>query len=152
MEGIFGEVVFIVGYWGLGKLIVFYDDNYIFIDGFIDVAFIEDVSKCFEVYGWYVFYVEDGNIDLVAIVKVIEEVKVVIDKFFMIKVIIIIGYGVFNKFDIVGIYGVVLGIDEVVVICKNLGWDYVFFEVFQEVLDYICKVIEWGVSYEVEWN
>lgn len=53
MEGMFGEGAFFVGYWGFGKLIVFYDDNYIFIDGYIDIFFMEDVVVCFNVYGWY---------------------------------------------------------------------------------------------------
>lgn len=142
MEGIFGEVCFFVGYWGLGKLIVFYDDNYIFIDGYIDIFFIEDVGKCFEVYGWYVQYVSDGNINLEAIVEVIEKVKVVIDKFFLIKVIIIIGYGFFNKVDIYDVYGAVLGFDEVVVIWKYFGWEYLEFEVLLDVFSYFCKVVE----------
>lgn len=117
-EGVFFEVVFLVGYLKLGKFIVLYDDNSIIIDGCIDVLFIEDVLKCYEVYGWYVQYVVEGNIDVDVIVKVIEVVKVVIDKLLIIKVIIIIGYGFFNKVDIVGVYGVVLGEEEVVLICQ----------------------------------
>ncbi len=58
MEGISGEAASIAGHWGLGKLIVLYDDNHISIDGSTDVAFTEDVSKRFEAYGWHVLHVE----------------------------------------------------------------------------------------------
>lgn len=90
MEGIFQEVCFFVGYWGLGKFIVFYDDNYIFIDGDIEIVFIEDVDKRFEVFGWYVIWVKNGNIGYDEIRVVIKEVKVVKDKFILIKVNIVV--------------------------------------------------------------
>jgi transketolase len=152
MEGISGEAASIAGHWGLGKLIALYDDNHISIDGSTDVAFTEDVSKRFEAYGWHVLHVEDGNTDLAAIAKAIEEAKAVTDKPSMIKVTTIIGYGAPNKSDTAGIHGAALGTDEVAATRKNLGWDYVPFEVPQEVLDYTRKAIERGASYEAEWN
>lgn len=152
MEGISGEAASIAGHWGLGKLIALYDDNHISIDGSTDVAFTEDVSKRFEAYGWHVLHVEDGNTDLAAIAKAIEEAKAVTDKPSMIKVTTIIGYGAPNKSDTAGIHGAALGTDEVAATRKNLGWDYAPFEVPQEVLDYTRKAIERGASYEAEWN
>lgn len=152
MEGISGEAASIAGHWGLGKLIALYDDNHISIDGSTDVAFTEDVSKRFEAYGWHVLHVKDGNTDLAAIAKAIEEAKAVTDKPTMIKVTTIIGYGAPNKSDSAGIHGAALGADEVAATRKNLGWDYAPFEVPQEVLDYTRKAIDRGASYEAEWN
>lgn len=63
MEGIFNEVVLLVGYWGLGKFICLYDDNYIFIDGDIDIVFMESVDCRFDVFGWYIIWVQNGNDD-----------------------------------------------------------------------------------------
>lgn len=152
MEGISGEAASIAGHWGLGKLIALYDDNHISIDGSTDVAFTEDVSKRFEAYGWHVLHVKDGNTDLAAIAKAIEEAKAVTDKPTMIKVTTTIGYGAPTKSDTAGIHGAALGTDEVAATRKNLGWDYAPFEVPQEVLDYTRKAIERGASYEAEWN
>ncbi|MBE9239794.1 transketolase [Synechocystis salina] len=152
MEGISGEAASIAGHWGLGKLIALYDDNHISIDGSTDVAFTEDVSKRFEAYGWHVLHVEDGNTDLAAIAKAIEEAKAVTDKPTMIKVTTIIGYGAPKKSGTAGIHGAALGTDEVAATRKNLGWDYAPFEVPQEVLDYTRKAIGRGASYEAEWN
>ncbi len=95
---------------------------------------------------------KDGNTDLAAIAKAIEEAKAVTDKPTMIKVTTIIGYGAPNKSDTAGIHGAALGTDEVAATRKNLGWDYAPFEVPQEVLDYTRKAIERGASYEAEWN
>jgi transketolase len=152
MEGISGEAASLAGHWGLGKLIALYDDNHISIDGSTDVAFTEDVSKRFEAYGWHVLHVENGNTDLAAIAKAIEDAKAVTDKPTMIKVTTTIGYGAPNKCDTAGIHGAALGTDEVAATRKNLGWDYEPFEIPQDVLDYTRKAIDRGASYEAEWN
>ncbi|MGA1622874.1 MAG: transketolase, partial [Synechocystis sp.] len=152
MEGISGEAASLAGHWGLGKLIALYDDNHISIDGSTDVAFTEDVSKRFEAYGWHVLHVENGNTDLAAIAKAIEDAKAVTDKPTMIKVTTTIGYGAPNKCDTAGIHGAALGTDEVAATRKNLGWDYEPFEIPQDVLDYTRKAIDRGASYEAESN
>ncbi|MGL5032605.1 MAG: transketolase [Microcystaceae cyanobacterium] len=152
MEGISGEAASIAGHWGLGKLIALYDDNHISIDGSTDVAFTEDVSKRFESYGWHVLHVKDGNADLGAIAKAIEEAKAVTDKPTMIKVTTTIGFGSPKKAGTAGVHGAALGLDEVEATRKNLGWDYEPFVVPQEVLDHTHKAIERGASYEAEWN
>lgn len=54
MEGVSNEVCSLAGHWGLGKLICFYDDNEISIDGDTDIAFTEDVGKRYEALGWHV--------------------------------------------------------------------------------------------------
>lgn len=57
MEGISNEAASLAGHWGLGKLIVFYDDNRISIDGNTDISFTEDVSARYEALGWHVQHV-----------------------------------------------------------------------------------------------
>jgi transketolase len=152
MEGISGEAASIAGHWGLGKLIALYDDNHISIDGSTDVAFTEDVSKRFESYGWHVLHVKDGNTDLAAIAKAIEEAKAVTDKPTMIKVTTTIGYGSPNKANTAGVHGAALGADETALTRESLGWSYSPFEVPDDVLKHTRKAVERGASYEAEWN
>ncbi|MCC5639271.1 transketolase [Nostoc sp. CHAB 5844] len=152
MEGVSGEAASLAGHLGLGKLIALYDDNHISIDGSTDVAFTEDVSKRFEAYGWHVLHVENGNTDLEAIHKAIEEAKAVTDKPSMIKVTTTIGYGSPNKANTAGIHGAALGGDEVELTRKNLGWEQEPFVVPQDVLNYTRKAVERGAGYEADWN
>ncbi|MEA5565214.1 transketolase [Anabaena sp. UHCC 0399] len=152
MEGISGEAASFAGHLGLGKLIALYDDNHISIDGSTDVAFTEDVSKRFEAYGWHVLHVENGNTDLDAIHKAIEEAKAVTDKPTMIKVTTTIGYGSPNKSNTAGIHGAALGGDEVALTRKNLGWEHEPFVIPQDVLNHTRKAVERGAGYESEWN
>lgn len=152
MEGISGEACSFAGHQGLGKLIAFYDDNHISIDGSTDVAFTEDVSKRFEAYGWHVLHVEDGNTDLDAIAKAIEEAKSVTDKPTMIKVTTIIGYGAPNKQNTGGIHGSALGEDEIKLTRENLGWNYEPFEIPDEALNHMRKAVERGAADEQAWN
>jgi transketolase len=86
MEGISNEAASIAGHWGLGKLIVLYDDNHISIDGNTAIAFTEDVSARFDALGWHTIWVKNGNTDYDAIRAAIEEAKSVTDKPTMIKV------------------------------------------------------------------
>ena len=152
MEGVSGEAASIAGHWGLGKLIVFYDDNHISIDGSTDVAFTEDVSKRFEAYGWHVLHVENGNTDLDAIAQAIESAKAVTDKPTMIKVTTIIGYGSPNKANTAGIHGAALGGDEIKLTRENLGWSCEPFEVPDDALSHMRKAIERGANFESEWE
>ena len=152
MEGISGEAASIAGHWGLGKLIALYDDNHISIDGSTDVAFTEDVSKRFESYGWHVLHVKDGNTDLAAIAKAIEEAKAVTDKPTMIKVTTTIGYGSPNKADTAGVHGAALGADETALTRAQLEWSYAPFEIPDDVLKHTRKAVERGANYEAEWN
>ena len=152
MEGISGEAASIAGHWGLGKLIALYDDNHISIDGSTDVAFTEDVSKRFESYGWHVLHVEDGNTDLAAIAKAIEEAKAVTDKPTMIKVTTTIGYGSPNKANTAGVHGAALGADETALTRAQLEWSYAPFEIPDDVLKHTRKAVERGANYEAEWN
>jgi transketolase len=152
MEGVSGEACSLAGHLGLGKLIALYDDNHISIDGSTDISFTEDVSKRFEAYGWHVLHVENGNDDLDAIQKAIEEAKAVTDKPSMIKVTTTIGYGSPNKSNTADVHGAALGADEVKATRENLGWEYPEFEVPEDALKQFRKAVERGAQLEDEWN
>ncbi|GAB4191625.1 MAG: transketolase [Coleofasciculaceae cyanobacterium] len=152
MEGVSGEACSLAGHLGLGKLIALYDDNHISIDGSTDVSFTEDVSKRFEAYGWHVQHVPDGNDNLEAIAKAIEEAKAVTDKPSMIKVTTTIGFGSPNKANTADVHGAALGKDEVKLTRENLGWEYPEFEVPQDALKHFRKAVERGANFETEWN
>lgn len=86
MEGISNEVASLAGHWGLGKLIAFYDDNHISIDGDTEIAFTESVDTRFEGLGWHVIWVKNGNTGYDEIRAAIKEAKAVTDKPTLIKV------------------------------------------------------------------
>ena len=152
MEGVSGEACSLAGHLGLGKLIALYDDNHISIDGSTDIAFTEDVSKRFEAYGWHVLHVEDGNTDLAAIAKAIEDAKKVTDKPTMIKVTTTIGYGSPNMADTSGVHGAALGDEEIGLTRENLGWSHAPFEIPKDVLTRFRQAVDKGASAEAEWN
>ena len=151
-EGVSGEAASLAGHLGLGKLIALYDDNHITIDGNTNVSFTEDVLKRYEAYGWHTIHVADGNTDLGAIAKAIEEAKAVTDRPSMIKVTTTIGYGSPNKANTAGVHGAALGADEAAATRQNLGWNYGEFEVPQESYDQWRKAIERGAAAEAAWN
>ncbi|MEL6383527.1 MAG: transketolase [Cyanobacteria bacterium J06626_18] len=152
MEGVSGEACSLAGHLGLGKLIALYDDNHISIDGSTDIAFTEDVSKRFEAYGWHILHVENGNTDLDAIAKAVEDAKAVTDKPTMIKVTTTIGYGSPNKSDTAGVHGAPLGTDEINLTRESLGWTCGDFEVPEDALSHMRKAVERGASYQAEWE
>jgi transketolase len=120
MEGISHETASLAGTLGLGKLIVFYDDNLISLDGPTELSFTEDVSKRFEAYHWHVQYVADGN-DLVAIEKAIHAAKAETKRPSLIRVRTVIGYGS-PKAGSNKSHGEALGVEAVKATKKNLGW------------------------------
>ena len=120
MEGVSHETASLAGTLGLGKLIVFYDDNLISLDGPTDLSFTEDVKMRFEAYHWHVQHVDDGN-DLAAIERAIENAKSVKDKPSLIAVRTIIGYGS-PKAGTSKVHGEALGADAVAATKKNLNW------------------------------
>jgi transketolase len=86
MEGVANEAASLAGHWGLGKLIAFYDDNHISIDGSTDIAFTEDVLARYEALGWHTIWVKNGNTGYDDIRAAIKEAKEVKDKPTLIKV------------------------------------------------------------------
>ena len=151
-EGVSGEAASLAGHLGLGKLIALYDDNHITIDGNTNVSFTEDVLKRYEAYGWHTIHVEDGNTDMAAIAKAIEEAKAVTDRPSMIKVTTTIGYGSPNKANTAGVHGAALGADEAALTRQNLGWEYGEFEVPQASYDQWRQAISRGAAAEAAWN
>jgi len=153
MEGMSNEAASLAGHWGLGKLIAFYDDNSISIDGHTDISFTEDVSARYEALGWHTIHVKNGNTDVNAIREAVAEAKAVTDKPTLIKVTTIIGYGSPNKADSHDVHGAALGADEVAATRENLKWDYAPFEVPEEVYATMKSAsIEKGAANEAAWN
>merc|ERR1712241_1135160 len=151
-EGISHESCAYAGHLGLGKLIAFYDDNGITIDGHTELSFTEDVGKRYEAYGWQVLTVEDGNTDVDAIRKAIAEAKACTDKPTLIKVKTVIGYGSPNKADSHDAHGAPLGSDEATATREELGWKYGEFEVPDSVYDVFRKHAAEGAKKQEAWT
>ncbi|VFQ91277.1 unnamed protein product [Cuscuta campestris] len=152
MEGISNEACSLAGHWGLGKLIAFYDDNHISIDGDTEVAFTEDVSARFEALGWHVIWVKNGNSGYDDIRAAIKEAKAVKDKPTLIKVTTTIGFGSPNKANTYSVHGSALGAKEVEATRKNLGWPFEPFHVPEDVKSHWSRHIPEGAALEAEWN
>lgn len=128
MEGISHEVCSLAGTLGLGKLVVFYDDNGISIDGEVEGWFSDDTPKRFESYGWHVVPNVDGH-DSEQIRGAIEMAKTHADRPTLICCKTIIGFGAPNKQGTESCHGAPLGDDEIALARKELGWDYGAFEI-----------------------
>ena len=150
MEGVSHEACALAGTWGLGKLIAFWDDNGISIDGHIDGWYTDDTAKRFESYGWHAIRDVDGhNPD--AIEKAIQEAKKITDKPTMICCKTIIGKGSPNKSGTHNCHGAALGEDEVTLVRKEIGWDHAPFVIPQDVYDGWNQK-EKGQAREAAWN
>ncbi|KAI5391616.1 transketolase, chloroplastic [Lathyrus oleraceus] len=152
MEGIANEACSLAGHWGLGKLIAFYDDNHISIDGDTEIAFTESVDKRFEALGWHVIWVKNGNTGYDEIRAAIKEAKAVTDRPTLIKFTTTIGYGSPNKSNSYSVHGSALGAKEVDATRNNLGWPYEPFHVPEDVKKHWSRHIPKGAAVESEWN
>jgi len=132
MEGISHEACSLAGVWGLGKLIAFWDDNGISIDGHTEGWFADDTPKRFEAYGWHVIRDVDGH-DAEAIDKAIHEAKSVNNKPTLICCKTVIGYGAPNLCGSHDCHGAPLGEDEIKATRENLGWNHPPFEIPDEI-------------------
>lgn len=138
MEGISHEACSLAGTLGLGKLIAFYDDNGISIDGEVKGHgstpgwFTDDTPKRFEAYGWHVIANVDGH-NAEAVKKAIEAARKVTDKPSMICCKTIIGWGAPNKQGKEECHGAALGDAEIAATRANLGWKYAPFEIPDEI-------------------
>ncbi|HEU0302166.1 MAG TPA: transketolase [Longimicrobium sp.] len=151
MEGVASEAASLAGHLRLGKLIYFWDDNKITIEGSTDLAFTEDVAKRFEGYGWHTLVVEDGN-DLEAIDAAIRAAK---DdpRPSMITVKTIIGYGSPNKAGSEKAHGEALGEEEIKLTKQALGWpSQESFFVPDEALAHMRAAGERGRGLQAEWE
>ena len=127
MEGISHEACSLAGTLGLGKLIAFYDDNNISIDGHVDGWFSDDTAQRFEAYGWQVIRNVDGH-DAEQIKFAIENAKAEKDRPTLIICKTIIGYGSPNKSASHDCHGAPLGNEEIELTRKALNWTYAPFE------------------------
>ncbi|XAR66168.1 Transketolase [Bertholletia excelsa] len=152
MEGVANEACSLAGHWGLGKLIAFYDDNHISIDGNTEIAFTENVEKRFEGLGWHVIWVKNGNTGYDEIRAAIKEAKAIKDKPTLIKITTTIGYGSPNKANTYAVHGSALGAKEVDATRKNLGWAHEPFHVPEDVKKHWSRHISDGAALESEWN
>ncbi|HED34192.1 MAG TPA: transketolase [Gammaproteobacteria bacterium] len=150
MEGISHEACSLAGTLGLGKLIAYWDDNGISIDGHVEGWFTDDTPKRFEAYGWHVIADVDGhNPD--AIAKATEMAKAMTDKPTMICCKTTIGFGSPNKAGSHACHGAPLGEEEINLTKAALGWDHGAFEVPETVYQgWDAK--EKGAIAEAAWN
>ena len=150
MEGISHEACSLAGTLGLGKLVAFWDDNGISIDGHVDGWFTDNTPLRFEAYGWHVIPDVDGH-DPVAISNAIELAKSVTDKPSLIATKTIIGFGSPNKAGSHACHGAALGQDEIDLTKAALGWDHEAFVIPADVYagwDAKAK----GAEAESAWN
>ncbi|WGE36961.1 transketolase [Actinobacillus genomosp. 1] len=150
MEGISHEACSLAGTLGLGKLIAFYDDNNISIDGHVDGWFSDDTAQRFEAYGWQVIRNVDGH-DAEQIKFAIENAKAESERPTLIICKTIIGYGSPNKSASHDCHGAPLGNDEIALTRQALNWEYAPFEIPAEIYaDWDAKAK--GAVVEKEWN
>jgi transketolase len=152
MEGISHEAASFAGHAKLGKLIGFYDDNHITIEGNTALTFSDDTGKRFQAYHWHVQHVEDAN-DLDALDKAIVAAKEVHDQPSLIIVRSHIGFGSPNKHDTAEAHGSPLGVDEIKLTKENLGYpSQEPFYVAPEALEYWRTIGKRGLDVESEWQ
>jgi len=152
MEGVSHEACSLAGHLKLGKLIGFYDDNRITIDGSTDLAFSDNSARRFESYGWHVQRIADGN-DLKAIDSAIAHAKRVAERPSLIIVRTHIAWGSPHKQDTAEAHGAPLGADEVKATKQNLGWPSLEpFYVPDEALEQWRTAKARGAQLEADWQ
>ncbi|WGY45178.1 transketolase [Vibrio sp. ABG19] len=150
MEGISHEACSLAGTLGLGKLIAFWDDNGISIDGHVEGWFSDDTPKRFEAYGWHVIPAVDGH-DPEAINAAIEAAQAETGRPTLICTKTIIGFGSPNKAGSHDCHGAPLGADEIKAAREFLGWEYGAFEIPADIYaEWDAK--EAGAAKEAAWN
>ena len=150
MEGISHEVCSLAGTLGLGKLIVFYDDNGISIDGEVTGWFTDDTPMRFRAYGWQVIEAVDGH-DVVQIKNSIEQAREVTTQSTLICCKTIIGWGSPNKQGTASTHGAPLGEDEVRQARKQLGWQHDAFHVPEHIYN-AWNAVTRGMQQETQWQ
>jgi len=150
MEGISHETCALAGTLGLGKLIAFWDDNGISIDGEVEGWFTDDTPGRFEAYGWHVVRGVDGH-DADSVKAAIEEARKETDKPTLICCRTVIGFGSPNKSGKEECHGAALGEDEIELTRKELGWTHAPFEIPADIYaGWDAK--DKGAKAEAEWN
>ncbi|MBT8151449.1 MAG: transketolase [Gammaproteobacteria bacterium] len=150
MEGISHEVCSLAGTQQLGKLIAFYDDNGISIDGEVDGWFTDDTAARFRAYGWQVIDNVDGH-DADAIKQAIEQARADTQKPSLLCCKTVIGYGSPKKSGTAGAHGSPLGEEEIVAARAQLGWQHGAFEVPDDIYAG-WDARQRGQAKETEWQ
>ena len=150
MEGISHEASSLAGTLGLGKLIAFYDDNGISIDGDVSGWFTDDTPKRFEAYGWQVIPDVDGH-DAAAVKAAIEKARADWSRPTMICCRTVIGFGAPGKQGTESTHGAPLGEEEIEATRRNLGWSHAPFEVPDDIQN-LWNAREKGARIEHEWQ
>ena len=150
MEGVSHEAASLAGTWGLGKLVCFWDDNKISIDGNTDGWFTDDTPARFEAYGWQVVRNVNGH-DPVEIKTAIDTALKATDKPTLICCRTTIGFGSPNKAGKESSHGAPLGKEELEATRAALEWPYGPFEIPADIYAGWNKV-EAGKALEAEWN
>jgi transketolase len=152
MEGVSHESASFAGHLKLGKLIGFYDDNHITIEGDTALTFSDDTGARFEAYGWHVQHVADVN-DLAALNRAIDAAKAETSKPSLIVVRSHIGYGSPHKHDTAEAHGSPLGQDEITLTKQALGYPSLEpFYVAPEALRYWREAAKQRANAEDEWK
>lgn len=152
MEGVASEACSLAGNLQLGKLIVFYDDNRITIEGSTELAFREKAVDRFRAYGWHVLQIADGN-DLEEIDRVTAMARAETDHPTLVAIRTHIAYGSPNKQDTAAAHGSPLGEEEVRATKRNLGWPYEEpLTIPKEALDVFRRALEAGASAQRRWT
>ncbi len=153
MEGVSCEAASLAGHLRLGKLICLYDANDVTLDGPAHLSFTEDVGKRYESYGWQVLKVDQGDTDLNAIDQALKAARAETSRPSLIIVRTTIGYGSPNKAGTFQAHGSPLGVEEVKLTKKQLGWDpEKKFFVPEEALKQFRSAVERGQRAQAEWN
>ena len=150
MEGVSHEVCSLAGTWGLGKLVAFWDDNHISIDGNTAGWFTDDTAARFEAYGWQVVRAVNGH-DPVEISQAIRTAQAETGRPTLICCRTVIGFGAPNKQGKESAHGAPLGKDEVAAARAELDWPHAPFVIPQEIADG-WRAGNTGLVREQEWN
>ncbi|MBU3823575.1 MAG: transketolase [Candidatus Oceanisphaera merdipullorum] len=150
MEGISHEACSLAGTLGLGKLVAFWDDNGISIDGELDGWFSDDTPKRFEAYGWQVIAGVDGH-DSAALTAAIDAARADTTRPTLICCKTVIGFGSPNKAGTADCHGSPLGDAEIAATRAQLGWEHAPFEIPADIYG-AWDAKEKGAAAESEWN
>lgn len=150
MEGVSSEAASLAGHLGLGRLVVFYDDNEITIDGSTDLAFTEDVEARFAAYGWHTITV-DGH-DRSAIADAIDDALGEPDRPSLITCKTHIGFGAPTKVDTASAHGSPLGHEEIAGAKEAMDWDLPPFQAPDDVVRFFTDAMERGRSEHEAWR
>lgn len=150
MEGVSHEACSLAGRFGLGKLIAFWDDNGISIDGEVEGWFTDDTPARFEAYGWQVIRGVDGH-DAVELQQAIDTARAENARPTLICARTVIGFGSPNKQGTEATHGAPLGVDEIAATRANLGWSHPPFEIPPEIAA-TWDAREAGAKAEASWR